>query len=108
MRTRQSYSDNFFGTAEDVCQQQLEEGYALGAVDFLPKPFMPLAVQAKVRNFIELFLDKQRAKQEAEQLRLLMEQAPFSIQVLSPDGRTVRVNKAWEDLWGVTLAGIAD
>jgi PAS domain-containing protein len=31
--------------------------------------------------------------------RGLMEQAPFSIQVFSPDGRTLRVNKAWEELW---------
>ncbi len=32
----------------------------------------------------------------------LFEQAPFSIQVLAPDGRTLRVNKAWETLWQAT------
>ena len=37
-----------------------------------------------------------------------MEQAPFSVQVFAPDGRTVRVNRAWEELWGVTLDQIAD
>jgi PAS domain S-box-containing protein len=31
----------------------------------------------------------------------LLEQAPFSIQVFSPDGRTIRVNRAFEELWGV-------
>src|SRR4051794_31547847 len=40
--------------------------------------------------------------------RGLMEQAPFSIQVFAPDGRTLRVNRAWEELWGVTLDQIAD
>ncbi|HUR39772.1 MAG TPA: PAS domain S-box protein [Verrucomicrobiae bacterium] len=40
--------------------------------------------------------------------RSLMEQAPFSIQVISPDGRTVRVNKSWEDLWGVTIDQLGD
>jgi PAS domain S-box-containing protein len=40
--------------------------------------------------------------------RGLMEQAPFSVQLFSPDGRTVRVNRAWEELWGVTLDQIAD
>ncbi|MDB5350084.1 MAG: domain S-box [Planctomycetota bacterium] len=40
--------------------------------------------------------------------RGLMEQAPFSIQVFAPDGRTLRVNRAWEELWGVTLEQIAD
>ncbi len=32
----------------------------------------------------------------------LFEQAPFSIQILSPDGRTLRVNKAWETFWQAT------
>ncbi len=29
----------------------------------------------------------------------LFEQAPFSVQLLAADGRTLRVNKAWETLW---------
>jgi len=33
--------------------------------------------------------------------RELFEQAPVSIQILAPDGRTLRVNKAWEDLWQI-------
>jgi hypothetical protein len=36
----------------------------------------------------------------------IVEQSPFSIQILSPDGFTVRVNKAWEQLWGLTLEQI--
>jgi len=41
-----------------------------------------------------------------ERFRSLMEQAPFSIQVFSPDGRTIRVNRAWEELWGVRFEQI--
>jgi PAS domain S-box-containing protein len=40
--------------------------------------------------------------------RGLMEQAPFGIQVLGPDGHILRVNRAWEELWGVTLDQAAD
>ncbi|MEO7742191.1 MAG: PAS domain S-box protein, partial [Usitatibacter sp.] len=32
----------------------------------------------------------------------LFEQAPFSLQLLASDGRTLRVNKAWEALWQVS------
>jgi PAS domain S-box-containing protein len=32
--------------------------------------------------------------------RTLFEQAPFSMQLLAANGRTVQVNKAWEALWG--------
>lgn len=38
----------------------------------------------------------------------LFEQSPLSIQILSPDGYTLRVNKAWERLWGTTLEHIRD
>lgn len=41
-----------------------------------------------------------------ERFRSLMEQAPFSIQVFSTDGRTIRVNRAWEELWGVRFEQI--
>ena len=51
--------------------------------------------------------EQRRAEEDVrhseERFRGLMEQAPFSIQVFSPDGRTLRVNRAWEELWGVTL-----
>ena len=33
--------------------------------------------------------------------RELFEQAPVSIQILNPDGYTLRVNKAWEALWHI-------
>jgi PAS domain-containing protein len=36
----------------------------------------------------------------------IVEQSPFSIQILSPDGKTIRVNKAWEQLWGIRLEQI--
>ena len=40
--------------------------------------------------------------------RSIFEQSPQSIQVFAPDGRTLRVNRAWEELWGVTLDQIGD
>jgi PAS domain S-box-containing protein len=46
---------------------------------------------------------EQALRHSEERFRNLMEQAPFSIQVFSPDGHTSRVNRAWEQLWGVTL-----
>lgn len=38
----------------------------------------------------------------------LIDQSPISTQVLSPDGKTVHVNRAWEKLWGVPLEALAD
>ena len=53
-------------------------------------------------------LDVTERRKAQEELRLaearfraLFEQSPLSIQILSPDGRTMEVNHAWEQLWGV-------
>jgi len=40
--------------------------------------------------------------------RQLMAQSPLSVQTIDPQGWTKEVNKAWEDLFGVTLAEIHD
>lgn len=48
-----------------------------------------------------------RLRDSERRFRSLVEQSPFSIQVLSPDGLTRQVNPAWEQLWGVKLHDIA-
>ncbi|HEY9876602.1 MAG TPA: PAS domain S-box protein, partial [Candidatus Obscuribacterales bacterium] len=51
----------------------------------------------------------EKAMRESEQrFRTLVEQSPLSIQILSPDGRTIEVNRAWEELWGVRLDQIPE
>jgi PAS domain S-box-containing protein len=56
----------------------------------------------------------QRSRVEADlrrserRFRLMMEQSPLSMQLLAIDGRTLGVNRAWETLWGATLADVAD
>jgi PAS domain S-box-containing protein len=76
----------------------------------------PLRDEAEnLRGFVKVARDNTRRKLNEEQLRLsetrsraLIDQSPFSIQILSPDGRTIRVNHAWEQLWGVMLEQIGD
>ncbi|MCA1596211.1 MAG: PAS domain S-box protein, partial [Chloroflexi bacterium] len=51
---------------------------------------------------------EQMVRQSVERFQRLMEQAPFSVQIFTPDGRTVGVNRAWEELWGATLDDLGD
>lgn len=66
------------------------QGYALGAVDFLFRPFDPAVLRAKVEVFVELFLQRERLqrqavleKAETERARLLrlLAQAPAAIAI---------------------------
>ncbi|MEK6262076.1 MAG: response regulator [Planctomycetota bacterium] len=43
------------------------EGYASGAVDYLPTPVVPEILRAKVRVFVELFKMRQQVAQQAEE-----------------------------------------
>ena len=90
-----------FLAANDIERSQLEEAYALGAADFLVKPLLPVVVQAKVRGFVELFQDRQRARIEANQLRLLVQgTTDYAIFMLDPSGRIATWNAGAERLKG--------
>ena|SRR5947209_6806399 len=86
-----------FLTAGDIDRSQTEEGYALGAVDFLVKPLLPVAVRAKVSGFVTLFREKQRARHEADQFRLLVHgTTDYAIFMLDPQGRVATWNAGAE------------
>lgn len=53
-------------------------------------------------------LTTRRLSESEKRYRTLIEQSPLSIQILSPDGMTRQVNKAWETLWGANLDLLKD
>lgn len=46
---------------------------------------------------------EEELRKSEERLRIQIERAPFSVQVFSPKGETIYVNKAFERLWGLQL-----
>jgi PAS domain S-box-containing protein len=47
-------------------------------------------------------MEPQDQKTTEERWRLLFEQSPLSIQIFSPDGQTIRFNRAWSNLFGLS------
>src|ERR687893_1397012 len=80
-----------------------------GADDYIMKDNLARLNSAIERELREAEVRRRRREAEAAlrnsetRFRLMIEQSPLSIQIFSPDGRTLRVNHAWENLWGVTL-----
>jgi PAS domain S-box-containing protein len=98
---RSRHTPIIFLTANDIDRAQLEEGYTLGAVDFLVKPLLPIALQSKVRGFVELFQDQLRTKRQSEQLRLLVQgTTEYAIFMLDPSGVILTWNSGAERLKG--------
>jgi PAS domain S-box-containing protein len=47
-------------------------------------------------------------RESEKRFRTLVEQSPISVQIMTPEGGTRLVNRAWEDLWGVSLEALRD
>ena len=75
----------------------------------------PVLIEGRIVGAATVNYDITERREIEEALRLsearyreLVEQSPLSIQILSPDGKTLHVNKAWERLWGLTLEGLGE
>jgi PAS domain S-box-containing protein len=66
--------------------------------------FFVTGAQARARRASER--NAARLRVSETRFRTLIEQSPVSTQIFSPDGRTLRVNRAWEELFGAKLEQI--
>jgi PAS domain S-box-containing protein len=55
---------------------------------------------------LEMALEQERLAKT--KFRNLFEQASISMQIFSPDGRVLKVNRAWEELWGIKPDAVRD
>src|SRR5215204_936106 len=97
-----------------IVSGQIGEQVAVGAMKAGAQDYLMKDNLARLNTAIERELreaedrrERRRAEEELQvsetRFRLMIEQSPLSTQIFSPDGRTLRVNRAWEELWGVTL-----
>ncbi len=85
-----------------------------GANDYIMKDNLARLNTAIERELRDAEVRRQRRRVEQDlavsenRFRLMIEQSPLSVQIFSHDGRTLRVNRAWEELWGVRREEIPD
>ncbi len=72
-REKSRHTPIIFLTATDKGDAWVTRGYAVGAVDYLFKPFVPEVLQAKVEVFVELFKKTAVVRHQAEQLAVANE-----------------------------------
>ena len=96
-----------FLTARDDDRADAIEAYRLGAVDYLIKPVVPEILRAKVGGLADLFREKERARREADLLRLFIQgTTDYAIFMLDPAGRIATWNAGAQRLKGYAAAEI--
>lgn len=78
-RQRSSLTPIIFITAADATPQEVSRGYAVGAVDYIFKPFMPEVLKAKIRIFLELFTKTQDLRESEARFRALVSNVPGAL-----------------------------
>jgi PAS domain S-box-containing protein len=68
-RERSRHTPIIFLTAISKEEEYVFEGYSVGAVDYMFKPFNPVVLRSKVAVFVDLFLKGQQLRRQAEKLR---------------------------------------
>ena len=90
----------FFVTAVRRDAADVERAYAVGAVDYVEKPFDPGVLRAKVAAFLR-FRHRERALSASEErFRTAFDDAPIGMALVALDGRFVQVNSSLEALTG--------
>ncbi|HEY2729117.1 MAG TPA: response regulator, partial [Polyangia bacterium] len=72
-RDRSRHVPIIFITAISKASEHVRLGYALGAVDYVFKPFEADILRSKINVFIELYRNRENVRRQAEQLRVLEE-----------------------------------
>ncbi len=94
-------SDRTYGPADVALAEDLARLAAL-AID-----------NARLYGVAQREISERRRVEDAsrltgERFEAVMDQSPLSTQILAPSGKTLRVNAAWEQLWGLSLGDVAD
>jgi PAS domain S-box-containing protein len=89
-----------FLTAIDKERQKVFRGYAVGAVDYVFKPYDPDVLRSKVATFVELYRKTAALRTSEERFRAAFANAPIGIGLMDVDGSWIQANGALCELVG--------
>ncbi len=78
-RNRSEHTPIVFITSTSHSDLEMFKGYSIGAVDYILTPIIPEVLRAKVKVFLDLFIQKEEIQRQAEMLRETNEELKRSL-----------------------------
>lgn len=110
-RRQTRHTPLLFVTAAPREEQDLQHGYACGAIDFLVKPFDPQTLRSKVRLLLEYDQQQQQLQQAYQRLdeqhdyyQSLLSSVGEGVIGVSPEGMVRFANPAAQNLLGMSMS----
>jgi PAS domain S-box-containing protein len=112
-REKTRHTPIIFLTAISKSDVHVSQGYSLGGVDYIFKPFAPDVLKSKVAAFVDMFKQRHEAQRQSALLKserdfvsAVLDTVASFVLVLDFQGRILRVNRAWEEMMGYTFAEV--
>src|SRR5215470_4890379 len=112
-REKTRHTPIIFLTAISKSDVHVTQGYSLGGVDYIFKPFAPDVLKSKVAAFVEMFKQREEVRRQSALLKserdfvsAVLDTVTSFVLVLDLEGRILRVNRAWEEMMGYTFAEV--
>src|SRR5438876_1398439 len=109
-REKTRHTPIIFLTAISKSDIHVSQGYSLGGVDYIFKPFAPDVLRSKVAAFVQMFQQRREAqrqstllKAESDFVTAVLDTVAGFVLVLDSDARILRVNRSWEKVTGYSL-----
>src|SRR2546427_6363009 len=112
-RDKTKHTPIIFLTAISKSDIHVSQGYSLGGVDYIFKPFAPDVLRSKVSAFVQMFQQRREAQRQSALLKAetdfvtaVLDTVAGFVLVLDSDARILRVNRSWEKMTGYSLEDV--
>jgi len=100
MREKSKYVPIIFITAISQAAEHVKHGYAVGAIDYIFKPYHPETLKMKIAAFVQLYLYQEQIKLQHEVMRVIGETSNDTIITVNEQGLIYTVNSTAISMFG--------
>ncbi|MBD3922660.1 PAS domain S-box protein [Paenibacillus sp. PR3] len=105
-RDKSKHVPILFITAISQAAENVKQGYSVGAIDYIFKPFHPDTLKMKIEAIVRMHLYQEQIKLQNELLSVIGDTSIDSIITISESGTIMNINRAAKQMFGYPPDGL--